>query len=206
MRRRLGRISRTGRAALVLLAWLPLSAAAPLRGEPAAARPNVVLIYADDLGYADLGAQSARPEVKTPNLDQLARDGEAIVEVITEAARQDLLIEIAPRGCDDTYVEADPLVAPHTPNLFALERAEQLRLKREVEVADLINMITYYTFSALCIHNKVELQFLMAMHRKIKFRFDPRKNRKAIALRQRGDLSEYIVLHNDALEMLDFGC
>ena len=41
MRRRLGRISRTGRAALVLLAWLPLSAAAPLRGEPAAARASV---------------------------------------------------------------------------------------------------------------------------------------------------------------------
>jgi len=75
MRRRLGRISRTGCAALGLLASLPLATAAPLRAEPAAAPPNVVLVYADDLGYADLGAQSARAEVKTPNLDQLARDG-----------------------------------------------------------------------------------------------------------------------------------
>jgi len=38
-------------------------------------RPNVLVIYSDDHGWADLGAQGADPDVRTPNLDQLARDG-----------------------------------------------------------------------------------------------------------------------------------
>lgn len=43
---------------------------------PAAAqqRPNVVLIYADDLGYGDVSAYGAR-RIKTPNIDRLAREG-----------------------------------------------------------------------------------------------------------------------------------
>ena len=38
------------------------------------ARPNVVFIYADDLGWGDLGCHG-HPEMKTPHLDQLAADG-----------------------------------------------------------------------------------------------------------------------------------
>lgn len=37
-------------------------------------RPNIVMIVADDLGYADLGAQGST-EIITPNLDSLARNG-----------------------------------------------------------------------------------------------------------------------------------
>ena len=37
----------------------------------AADRPNIVLIIADDAGYADFGFQGSR-EIKTPNLDKLA--------------------------------------------------------------------------------------------------------------------------------------
>ena len=40
---------------------------------PASARPNIVLIMADDLGFSDLGCYGA--EIRTPNLDQLARKG-----------------------------------------------------------------------------------------------------------------------------------
>src|SRR3990167_5157582 len=39
----------------------------------ASARPNVLLIVADDLGYSDLGAFGG--EIPTPNLDQLANQG-----------------------------------------------------------------------------------------------------------------------------------
>jgi arylsulfatase A-like enzyme len=38
------------------------------------ARPNVVLIITDDLGWADLGSYGAT-DIRTPNLDRLAREG-----------------------------------------------------------------------------------------------------------------------------------
>jgi len=41
----------------------------------AATKPNIILIYSDDHGWADLGAQGVNAEIRTPNLDQLARDG-----------------------------------------------------------------------------------------------------------------------------------
>ncbi|KIC94020.1 sulfatase family protein [Flavihumibacter solisilvae] len=40
----------------------------------AQSKPNVIFIYADDLGYGDLGCYGAT-KLKTPNLDQLARQG-----------------------------------------------------------------------------------------------------------------------------------
>ncbi len=38
-------------------------------------QPNIILIYSDDHGWADLGAQGVDAHIRTPNLDALARDG-----------------------------------------------------------------------------------------------------------------------------------
>ncbi|GAB2789625.1 arylsulfatase [Rhabdobacter roseus] len=42
--------------------------------EPAASKPNIVLIYVDDLGYGDLSCYGAS-QFKTPNIDRLAQRG-----------------------------------------------------------------------------------------------------------------------------------
>jgi len=40
----------------------------------AAQQPNIVFIMTDDVGYGDIGSYGA-PDIKTPNIDQLAKDG-----------------------------------------------------------------------------------------------------------------------------------
>lgn len=40
-----------------------------------AERPNILVVFVDDMGYADLGANGVRDDVKTPHLDRLARMG-----------------------------------------------------------------------------------------------------------------------------------
>ncbi len=44
------------------------------RGNEAARRPNVVIIYGDDVGYGDVGAYGAKL-IPTPNLDRMAAGG-----------------------------------------------------------------------------------------------------------------------------------
>ena len=56
-------------------AGLVLSQAWPVRVSAAEGRrPNVLLILADDLGYADLGCQGCR-DIATPNIDSIAKAG-----------------------------------------------------------------------------------------------------------------------------------
>lgn len=49
------------------------------------ALPNIVLIYADDLGYGDMGCYSAT-RVQTPNVDRLAREGLRFTDAHAAAA------------------------------------------------------------------------------------------------------------------------
>ena len=48
-------------------------------------RPNVIVIYADDLGYGDVSAYGAR-RLKTPNIDRLAREGLRFTDAHSPAA------------------------------------------------------------------------------------------------------------------------
>src|SRR6266403_2132153 len=55
-------------------AFLSLVAIVPAGPVAAGDAPNIVLIYADDLGYGDVGCYGAT-RVRTPNIDRLAREG-----------------------------------------------------------------------------------------------------------------------------------
>ena len=57
-------------AVLLTLSHLGFPAAASLASE----KPNVVLIYIDDLGYGDLGAYGCT-DIPTPHIDRLASEG-----------------------------------------------------------------------------------------------------------------------------------
>ena len=48
-------------------------------------RPNVVLIMTDDVGYGDIGSYGA-PDVRTPHIDSLARDGVRLTDFYANGA------------------------------------------------------------------------------------------------------------------------
>tara|TARA_B110000093_G_scaffold53953_1_gene58050 strand:- start:78 stop:317 length:240 start_codon:yes stop_codon:yes gene_type:complete len=55
---------------------LPLSGLA--MGQPVRqveGRPNVIVIFTDDQGYADLSCMGIESDVKTPHIDRLAEEG-----------------------------------------------------------------------------------------------------------------------------------
>lgn len=69
-------------------------------GAPAAAaRPNIVLIVADDLGFSDLGAYGG--EIRTPNLDRMAAEGTRYSQfyncAVCVATRSALMTGLHPR-------------------------------------------------------------------------------------------------------------
>ncbi len=57
---------------LVIAASLACATASPAQDERP---PNIVIIFADDLGYGDLGAYG-HPTIRTPNLDRMAAEGQ----------------------------------------------------------------------------------------------------------------------------------
>lgn len=59
-------------AALWLLMFTPLSLVAAAAGT---GKPNILIIFTDDHGWADLGANGVNAHVRTPNADRLAGDG-----------------------------------------------------------------------------------------------------------------------------------
>jgi arylsulfatase A-like enzyme len=62
-------------------------ATSSLPAQPAAAtdRPNVVLIITDDAGYGDFGVYGA-PDIRTPHIDRLARDGVRLTDFYANGA------------------------------------------------------------------------------------------------------------------------
>jgi arylsulfatase A-like enzyme len=70
MPRNLDRLEKDGWPYVALIAFLFLF----ISSSVASAKPNIIVIFADDLGYADLSCQGSR-EVKTPRIDSIAANG-----------------------------------------------------------------------------------------------------------------------------------
>jgi arylsulfatase A-like enzyme len=76
--RDLRRALQTGLTSLGLLLGLTVASYAQDQ------RPNILLIVADDMGYADMGAFGG--EIETPNLDALAKQGVRFTQFMTSAS------------------------------------------------------------------------------------------------------------------------
>jgi arylsulfatase len=83
----------------------------PGKAPSAASRPNIVLIFADDLGYGDLGCYGAKGHT-TPNLDRLAAEGARftrfyVAQPVCSASRAALLT-----GCYSSRVSIFGALGP----------------------------------------------------------------------------------------------
>ena len=74
----------------------------------AADKPNIILIYSDDHGWADLGVQGSDKDTRTPHLDAMARDG-----VRLEPLQSQPMLGAAVQAAAAQYVKAPGPNAPH---------------------------------------------------------------------------------------------
>jgi uncharacterized sulfatase len=118
------------------------AAAVSIAQTPAPPRPNIVVIFADDLGYGDLGSFGA-PNVRTPRLDQLAAEGQKwtsfYVQPVCSPSRAALLTGRLPVR-NGMYGTA----AGTAPKVFRDNATEGLPLD-EVTVAELLRSAGYRT-------------------------------------------------------------
>lgn len=56
----------------ILLSAIPIALTSPAKGQDN--KPNIIIIYPDDMGYGDLGI-TGHPDIRTPNLDKMGLNG-----------------------------------------------------------------------------------------------------------------------------------
>ena len=101
----------------------------------AAKRPNVILIFIDDMGYGDVGFNGATVP-QTPNLDQLARDGMKFTDfyvgcAVCSGSRTALMT-----GCHYQRLSMRPVLFPNSTNGLHPD---------EVTIADMLKDAGYAT-------------------------------------------------------------
>ncbi|MEL7500294.1 MAG: sulfatase [Planctomycetota bacterium] len=69
----------------VLISAFAVTAQADEKAEPKPDLPNIVIIFMDDLGYADIGPFGAT-DYPTPNLDAMAKNGRKFTDFVTSTA------------------------------------------------------------------------------------------------------------------------
>ena len=102
----------------------------------AAEKPNIVIIFNDDLGYADVGCFGA-PKIKTPHIDQLAKEGMKftdfyVASAVCSASRAALLT-----GCHPERVGVKGVFFPN--------RGKQGLDPKHVTIAEMLKEVGYKT-------------------------------------------------------------
>jgi arylsulfatase len=99
---------------LVFAGWLAAAEPAIAAGTSAGARPNVLLILADDLGFSDIGCFGS--EIATPNLDRLAAGGARFTQFYNAArccpSRASLLTGLYPQQAGMGGMEGGKKIGP----------------------------------------------------------------------------------------------
>ena len=131
---------------MALLACRPAGTPPPADGEQTSeARPNILILVADDLGYSDIGCFGG--EIATPNLDALAAEGLLCTEFRTlptcSPTRSSLLT-----GTDNHTAGLGAMAEAMTANQFGAPGYEGYLNQRVVTVASLLGSGGYQTYMA----------------------------------------------------------
>jgi arylsulfatase A len=133
---------------LAVLSVLSLAAAHPAKSSQT---PNIVLFFSDDQGYQDLGCYGS-PDIKTPHIDQLAREGMRFTDFyvaspVCSASRAALLT-----GCYPSRVGV--------PGVFFPNRGHNGLAPEHVTVAEVLKTVGYATKAVGKWHLGDEAEFL----------------------------------------------
>ncbi|HEY6877429.1 MAG TPA: arylsulfatase [Polyangiales bacterium] len=116
----------------------------PLRSA-ADARPNILLLVADDLGYSDIGAFGG--EIHTPNLDKLALAGRVLTDHHTAATCSPTRSSLI-SGTDHHLAGLGTMAEVLQPEQKGKPGYEGYLNERSLSIADLLHDSGYHTYVA----------------------------------------------------------
>lgn len=117
----------------------------PMQSKQKTKRPNILLIVADDMGYSDLGSYGG--EIKTPVLDQLAKQGVRYTDFYvspTCSVTRSMLLS----GTDNHVAGLGNMAELTAPNQMGKPGYEGVLNKRVASVAELLRDNGYHTYMA----------------------------------------------------------
>jgi len=128
---------------MIIVMVAALAAPAIASAADATRRPNIVIILGDDLGFSDMGSFGS--EIKTPNLDSLAKDGVRFTNFYTHATcsptRSILLSGV------DTHLNGLGNMDEWTaPNQWGVDGCEGYLNNRVATLPQLLKNVGYHTY------------------------------------------------------------